>query len=844
LLVALPTVNILQESLAAAATPALVRSGSSQGTGGVGSTVAITASLGATCNAGDTLIAMVTIAQQNSAGGMVAATPPGWRRIYEHSAVDISPYQGWFALPGCSGVSSASFSISAPGNSSGVQGSVILDEFSGLPNPVVEDSSENDGNASAVSSESLPGPAPAASGELVLTALSLNNTSSASTSTPSGWGAAGSEGSTLPAFAYYQVANGSTPSANFTWSPSSAFEVTMLALKAGPSGAPNVVQETQGAFSGASGSVTLSNGVSAGDALVALVGTDVSGSNSSGFEASTISGGGVTWQQVSGYSQSGNGSAEVWVGLASSGTSGATQITASMKASVDVQMVVSEVSGIDAVDTSASNHGTSSSPTAASINPQSGDFLVGLLTANSTSVVTHPQPNWSTYSLSASSNGAEWQTNVPSGSSTPQWSTNSSSNWVTVQAAFLAGSPPPAVTELAPTSGPSTGGTSVSIIGSNLTGATAVDFGATPAASFAVNSSTFITATAPAASAGTVDVTVRTAQGTSATSGSDHYTFVAGGSPPPSGGGTSQNPSSATQGYWMVGSDGGVFAFGDAGFVGSLPGIGVHVNDIVAVVPTSTGKGYWMVGADGGVFAFGDAGFVGSLPGIGVHVNDIVAVVPTSTGKGYWMVGADGGVFAFGDAGFVGSLPGIGVHVNDIVAVVPTSTGKGYWMVGADGGVFAFGDAGFVGSLPGMGVHVNDIVGVVPTSTGKGYWMVGKDGGVFAFGNAGFVGSLPGDGVHVSDVVGVVATPTGKGYWMIGKDGGVFAFGDAGFVGSLPGIGVHLADIVAVVPTSDSKGYWMVGSDGGVFAFGDAGFVGSLPGIGVHVNNIVAVVPT
>jgi hypothetical protein len=32
----------------------------------------------------------------------------------------------------------------------------------------------------------------------------------------------------------------------------------------------------------------------------------------------------------------------------------------------------------------------------------------------------------------------------------------------------------------------------------------------------------------------------------------------------------------------MVGNDGGVFAFGDAGFVGSVPGLGIHVHDIVA----------------------------------------------------------------------------------------------------------------------------------------------------------------------------------------------------------------------------------------------------------------------
>jgi hypothetical protein len=79
-----------------------------------------------------------------------------------------------------------------------------------------------------------------------------------------------------------------------------------------------------------------------------------------------------------------------------------------------------------------------------------------------------------------------------------------------------------------------------------------------------------------------------------------------------------------------------------------------------------------MVGRDGGVFGFGDAGFVGSLPGIGVRVSNIVGIVPTADGKGYWMVGSDGGVFGFGDAGYVGSLPGLGVKVSDIVALVPT----------------------------------------------------------------------------------------------------------------------------------------------------------------------------
>ena len=46
---------------------------------------------------------------------------------------------------------------------------------------------------------------------------------------------------------------------------------------------------------------------------------------------------------------------------------------------------------------------------------------------------------------------------------------------------------PPEVTEIYPTLGPATGGTTVSILGTNLSGATAVDFGGVPALSFRVN---------------------------------------------------------------------------------------------------------------------------------------------------------------------------------------------------------------------------------------------------------------------------------------------------------------------------------------------------------------------
>ena len=85
---------------------------------------------------------------------------------------------------------------------------------------------------------------------------------------------------------------------------------------------------------------------------------------------------------------------------------------------------------------------------------------------------------------------------------------------------------PPTVTSISPTAGPTGGGTSVTLTGTNFTGVTAVTFGATAATGFTFNSATSITATAPAGSAGTVDVRVTTGGGTSATSAADQFTYI------------------------------------------------------------------------------------------------------------------------------------------------------------------------------------------------------------------------------------------------------------------------------------------------------------------------------
>lgn len=74
----------------------------------------------------------------------------------------------------------------------------------------------------------------------------------------------------------------------------------------------------------------------------------------------------------------------------------------------------------------------------------------------------------------------------------------------------------PVVTGVAPSNGPTSGGTSVTLTGTGFTGATTVTFAGVPATSFTVNSATQITAVTPAGSAGAAVVTVTTPGGTSA----------------------------------------------------------------------------------------------------------------------------------------------------------------------------------------------------------------------------------------------------------------------------------------------------------------------------------------
>ena len=84
----------------------------------------------------------------------------------------------------------------------------------------------------------------------------------------------------------------------------------------------------------------------------------------------------------------------------------------------------------------------------------------------------------------------------------------------------------PTVKRLSPRKGPELGGTSVTITGTNFTGATSVKFGSTEAKSYEVKSPTSIVAVSPAHTSGRVNLTVSTPNGTSAISGKDRFRYT------------------------------------------------------------------------------------------------------------------------------------------------------------------------------------------------------------------------------------------------------------------------------------------------------------------------------
>jgi hypothetical protein len=247
-------------------------------------------------------------------------------------------------------------------------------------------------------------------------------------------------------------------------------------------------------------------------------------------------------------------------------------------------------------------------------------------------------------------------------------------------------------------------------------------------------------------------------------------------------------------------------------------------SSIVRHPDSDSSNGYWVAGADGSVYALKGAPFKGNARGR--IFGRVVGIAPTHSGGGYYLLDAAGRIFPFGDATSHGSMAGRALNA-PIIALAPTPSGRGYYLLGRDGGVFTFGDAQFHGSLGAK--HLNaPIISMTATTSGHGYWLLGSDGGVFTFGDAQFHGST--GGRHLAaPVISMAAAPSGNGYWLIARDGGVFSFG-VRFHGSIPGLGLCAPPAgTQIRPTLTGAGYFVLAANGTVWPFGDAAGGASAP---------------
>ncbi|MGH8992137.1 MAG: hypothetical protein ACRDYV_00970 [Acidimicrobiia bacterium] len=124
--------------------------------------------------------------------------------------------------------------------------------------------------------------------------------------------------------------------------------------------------------------------------------------------------------------------------------------------------------------------------------------------------------------------------------------------------------------------------------------------------------------------------------------------------------------------------------------------MGLTSKPIVDIVGTPSGRGYRLVTSEGEVFTFGDAGFLGHLKGTTLNA-PVAGMDATQDGLGYRMIGQDGGVFNFGNATVEGAAPKPARYkhqdgsenVYTSIEMHPTEPRK-YWLTLWNGAVTAF----------------------------------------------------------------------------------------------------------------------------------------------------------
>ncbi len=316
------------------------------------------------------------------------------------------------------------------------------------------------------------------------------------------------------------------------------------------------------------------------------------------------------------------------------------------------------------------------------------------------------------------------------------------------QYSYVDVTPPPTLTGLSPSTGPVTGGTNVTISGTNLEGATAVDFGPGNPGVISSDTAASLTATSPAGT-GTVDVTVTTPTGTSPPVAADQYSF-----------GVQSVSKLAT---WTDTQACSIQSTTTAPTVASE-----------AVVSTNGAPG-----GGGGGAASSDSG------GSGGAASSVSATVPVTGGQHLTGVSGCAGATAPHGSGVVstGGVGGAGFSNGG-------SGGNGYYCAGIDIEGECIGDGGADGSGGGGGgssalcAGTNCVAGTTPLAVAAGG---GGGGESMCAGSDGGGGGTGGAGSSTSDVDLTGAGPSGTNGGMGATSGDVGGTGGVNNTGDSPG---------------------------------------------------------
>ncbi len=275
--------------------------------------------------------------------------------------------------------------------------------------------------------------------------------------------------------------------------------------------------------------------------------------------------------------------------VVNSGTS-ITAIAPSAAAAATVDVVVWTPTGDSAVNSGDEfTYSAASAPTLSSLSITSGSTTGGIVVNLTGSHFTGATDvSFGTTAADFTVMSDTWITaTVPPGSAGSASVTVTSAGGTSSGVSFTYSAPSgPVVSSVTQSSGTTAGGDTFTIVGSGFTAATDVEFGSTDAASYVVLTDYAIQVTTPALTAGTVDVTVTTAAGTSSTSSADHFTFAA----PSAATVSAVSPSSGTGGgSTVVIITGTNFADVSAVDFGSVPAEAFYVNSATQITAVSPG---------------------------------------------------------------------------------------------------------------------------------------------------------------------------------------------------------------------------------------------------------------